>query len=75
MEIHTKGWTIIRKGGGVRRVKKPNAITGKQDDQGKKVHLRILTSPKIPIPSQSVSQSVSQLRRSLISHDFLNEIQ
>ena len=75
MEIHTKGWTIIRKGEGVRRVKKPNAITGKQDDQGKKVHLRILTSPKIPIPSQSVSQSVSQLRRSLISHDFLNEIQ
>ena len=61
----------LRKGGGVRRVKKPNAITGKQDDQGKKVHLRILTSPKIPIPSQSVSQ----LRRSLISHDFLNEIQ
>ena len=65
----------LRKGGGVRRVKKPNAITGKQDDQGKKVHLRILTSPKIPIPSQSVSQSVSQSRRSLISHDFLNEIQ
>ena len=58
-------------GGGVRRVKKQNTITGKQDDQGKKVHLRILTSPKIPIPSQSVSQS----RHSLISHDFLNEIQ
>ena len=45
-------------GGGVRRVKKQNTITGKQDDQGKKVHLRILTSPKIPIPSQSVSCGV-----------------
>ena len=45
-------------GGGGRGVKKQNTITGKQDDQGKKVHLRILTSPKIPIPSQSVSLGI-----------------
>ena len=75
VEIHTKGWTIKKRGrggevcgGSKNKIQSP----GNRMIKGKKSTLEFLHLPKSQSP---VSQSVSQSRRSLISHDFLNEIQ